>query len=249
MLITETALLFRLLLGHVIADFLLQSKSMVEGKKEKNWKSNALYVHSGVYAIVVFLAVSAWQQGFWLLPVLFVSHVLIDGWKASREDGTISFIFDQAAHLAVLTAVYMALAGSAANRFHDFMNGIWNSPRALVLILGYLLVLWPIGRLVNVMTHPFRRQLDNEKTRGLELAGLWIGCLERIFLLTFVLLDYLNGIPILLALKSIFRFGEIKESANRKETEYILIGTMLSFGFALAIGLAVKALLKTFPFG
>jgi len=48
-------------------------------------------------------------------------------------------------------------------------------------------------------------------------------------------------------LKSLFRFGEIKDPANRKEAEYILIGTLLSFGFALAVGMVVKTLIKTLP--
>jgi hypothetical protein len=48
-------------------------------------------------------------------------------------------------------------------------------------------------------------------------------------------------------LKSLFRLGEIKDPANRKETEYILIGTMLSFAFAMIVGLAVKHALKVWP--
>lgn len=100
---------------------------------------------------------------------------------------------------------------------------------------------------MNVMIGSFRQQLAEEKSRGLELAGLWIGCLERSFLLTFILFDYLPGIALLLGLKSLFRFGEIKDPANRKETEYILIGKLLSFGFALATGLALRSLLKNLP--
>ncbi|MBU6331829.1 MAG: hypothetical protein KGQ80_05390 [Bacteroidetes bacterium] len=39
--------------------------------------------------------------------------------------------------------------------------------------------------------------------------------------------------------KSIFRFGDLKEAKDRKQTEYILIGTLLSFGMAVAIGVIV----------
>jgi hypothetical protein len=37
----------------------------------------------------------------------------------------------------------------------------------------------------------------------------------------------------LLAAESILRFGEIKEPSQRKVAEYIIIGTMMSFGWAL----------------
>jgi hypothetical protein len=36
-----------------------------------------------------------------------------------------------------------------------------------------------------------------------------------------------------LAAKSIFRFGDLKESKDVKLTEYILIGTLLSFGLGI----------------
>jgi len=143
----------------------------------------------------------------------------------------------------VLVVVFTLLSGWGPNAFNEFFQRTWSSPRLLVVVLGYLLVLWPIGRLIGAITRPFRQQLRDEKSRGLELAGLWIGCLERTFLLTFILFSYLPGIALLLGLKSLFRFGEIRDPTNRKETEYILIGTLLSFGFSLAISLAVKGIL------
>jgi len=152
---------------------------------------------------------------------------------------------DQVGHLAVLTLLYFFLAPSMASPAKIFLLKLWSSPRILCIALGYLVVQWPIGRLMNLLTMPFRRQLEEETSRGLELAGLWIGCLERVFLLTFILFDYLPGAAILLGLESLFRFGEIRDPRNRKETEYILIGTMLSFAFAVAVGVVIKALLKT----
>lgn len=41
----------------------------------------------------------------------------------------------------------------------------------------------------------------------------------------------------MLAAKSILRFDDLKESKDRKLTEYILIGTLLSFGSAVLIGI------------
>lgn len=247
MFINEPALLIRLLLGHFSADFLLQSRAMVDAKGRGAWKSGTLYLHAVIYTAMVFLASAKWAEWFWLVPLLFVSHVLIDGWKAAQGNRTSTFICDQLAHLTVLILIFCALIGWAENSLGRCFGNIWNSPRLLIIVLGYVFILWPVGRLMTVLTEPFRRQLGEEKSRGLELAGFWIGCLERAFLLTFVLFGYLPGIALLLGLKSLFRFGEIKDPNNRKETEYILIGTLLSFGFALASGLAIKAILRYLP--
>jgi hypothetical protein len=247
MFINEPALLIRMFLGHFAADFLLQSRAMVDAKGRGAWKSGMLYLHAVIYTGTVFLASAKWAEWFWLVPLLFASHVLIDGWKAVKGNKTLTFIYDQLVHLIVLIVVFCALTGWTENSLDRYFGHIWNSPRLLIVVLGYIFILWPAGRLMNVLTEPFRRQLGEEKSRGLELAGLWIGCLERAFLLTFVLSGYLPGIALLLGLKSLFRFGEIKDPTNRKETEYILIGTMLSFGFALAAGLAIKAMLRYLP--
>jgi hypothetical protein len=46
-----------------------------------------------------------------------------------------------------------------------------------------------------------------------------------------------EAIGFLIAAKSVFRFGDLKDSRNRKLTEYILIGTLLSFGIAIVTGI------------
>jgi hypothetical protein len=61
--------------------------------------------------------------------------------------------------------------------------------------------------------------------------------LERIFVFTFIVTGNWNAIGFLLAAKSVFRFGDLKESKDRKLTEYVLIGALLSFGIAFGVGL------------
>ena len=71
---------------------------------------------------------------------------------------------------------------------------------------------------------------------GINEAGKYIGMLERLFVFTFVVVSFWEGIGFLLAAKSIFRFGDLKENKEIRLTEYILIGTLLSFGLAILIG-------------
>jgi hypothetical protein len=247
MFMIEPSLLIRLLTGHVLCDFVFQTRRMVDQKEKRVWRSPVLYAHAALYAAVVFVAASRWGAWYWVLPLFFITHAFIDGWKAAKGNRASTFFIDQTAHLAILIIAYGSLAQGAGRSMLGGFERIWTSPRPLIIVLGYLIVLWPVGRLMSVLTEPFRRQLAAEESRGLDLAGLWIGCLERTFLMTFLLLDYLSGIALLLGLKSLFRFGEIKDPTNRKETEYILIGTLLSLGFALTVGLAVQAMLRALP--
>lgn len=118
-----------------------------------------------------------------------MTHTLIDAWKAAKGNRTSTFLADQLAHLAVLTVALFLLLGWTDSCLARCLAQAWTSPRLLISILGYIIVLWPVGRLMSVLPEPFRRQLAEEKSRGLETAGLWIGCLEQIFLLSFILAD------------------------------------------------------------
>ena len=46
----------------------------------------------------------------------------------------------------------------------------------------------------------------------------------------------LSGVGFLLAAKSVFRFGDLKEKNDHKMTEYVMIGTLLSVTITLFIG-------------
>ena len=74
---------------------------------------------------------------------------------------------------------------------------------------------------------------------GLPHAGKWIGYLERILILTFILTGNLEGVGFLLAAKSVFRFGDLNKAKDIKITEYVMIGTLISFTIAILVGYAV----------
>jgi hypothetical protein len=99
-----------------------------------------------------------------------------------------------------------------------------------------LLCTTPLSFLIEKATKQWQNEISKEET--LLNAGKWIGIAERILTLTFVLIDKFEPIGFLLAAKSILRFKE----TDSKKSEYVLIGTLLSFGFSVLIGLIVKKL-------
>lgn len=106
--------------------------------------------------------------------------------------------------------------------------------RWAVFGLGYILSVWPSGRIIERLTRQWRTQIDAPD--GLVKGGLWIGCLERILIVSFVYLDQYQAIGFLIAAKSILRFGQVSAPDGRKMSEYVIIGTMLSLILGLSIG-------------
>ena len=78
---------------------------------------------------------------------------------------------------------------------------------------------------------------------SLEAAGRYIGIFERILVLTFIITDNFAAIGFLIAAKSILRFSDKTETGARKQTEYVLIGTLMSFAITILLGLLIRALI------
>ncbi len=60
---------------------------------------------------------------------------------------------------------------------------------------------------------------------------------------TFIYTGNVEGIGFLLAAKSVFRFGELNRTQDIKVTEYVLIGTFVSFTIAIVLGFGAKWLI------
>src|SRR5690606_32302350 len=78
---------------------------------------------------------------------------------------------------------------------------------------------------------------EDPKNDSLPNAGKYIGMLERLLVFGFIVLQQWAAIGWLVTAKSVFRFSDLSRAKDRKLTEYILIGTLLSFGFAILIGI------------
>jgi hypothetical protein len=110
--------------------------------------------------------------------------------------------------------------------------------RILIFVGAYFLATFGAGKLIQRLLSGYASEADLRD--GLKHAGRYIGWLERFLILTFVLMEQVPSIGFLIAAKSVFRIGEVKNPAQRKLAEYILIGTLLSFASAILIGCLVK---------
>ena len=224
----------QLLLAHLLGDFLLQPRRALVHKQTHRAGSWFLYVHALIHFVLTLLLV--WDLHFWKLAgIIAITHLLIDlaklyarSWFANDR---IPFILDQLAHLAVLFAV-ATYPETAATVTDALANADW------ALLAGLFFVTFPAAIINAKLLEGLSNQIQLDHT-SLPGAGMIIGILERLLVFLFILLDRWEAIGLLIAAKSVFRFNDLKESNNRKWTEYILIGTLLSFGMAMAAGLAV----------
>lgn len=240
---TELILALQLLLAHVITDFVFQSQKLITQKREKKARAPFLYLHAGLAGLLTYLLVQDWNM--WVVPIIIsVTHFFIDLWKLNQDDDSLKyFLLDQLFHVIVLLTIWLFLTDSFTEVL-PFITSLFTSTNTLIILLGYLIVIYPVGFSIGKATQRWQNEIagDEGEFPSLKKAGRYIGIFERILVLTFILTDNFAAIGFLIAAKSILRFSDKGKSGARKQTEYVLIGTLMSFSLTIIIGLLMRVL-------
>ena len=232
------SILLRLLLAHIIADFFLQTKWMVEGKENGGKRSmRMLTLHSSIHSLMAYLIVGDWSV-WYIAIVIFVTHFIIDWCKIQFRGNSVSaFLIDQLSHVAVIFVLWMTILPDSISDIIKEGTDILPD-NILMIVVAYAMMLRPSAILMSLLLK--RWQMSSMSNSSLPEAGKWIGYLERILILTFVITGNMEGVGFLLAAKSVFRFGDLNKAKDIKTTEYVMLGTMTSFAIAIIVGLLVK---------
>lgn len=231
--------LVKLLFAHLCADFIFQTDGLNKGKHQAGGKGIAyLLLHSLMHAVTAYLCVADWSC--WLIPaIVFASHFAIDLLKCKFcKDNLFVFLADQSLHIAIIGILWFVLYGENVN--FSFMEDLVTT-KVWLAIMAYILMLRPSSIFLGLFLKKWTPSSSN--TQSLPNAGQWIGYIERILILTFVLVGSFEGVGFLLAAKSVFRFGELNKAKEIRTTEYVLIGTFASFTIAILAGIALSRLI------
>jgi len=237
------ALLLQLIIAHILVDFLFQTKKLVKKKNKHGAGSKHLYIHALLAGFLSVLFINEWQ--YWYVGVFIaVTHFFIDWWKIStKKDDLTHFIVDQIAHLVVVLIAWLWI-GEQWENIGDQVQKALSSLSFLITVIAYLIVVFPVGFIIDKATKKWQNEIKESEDleEGLDKAGRYIGILERMLVLTFVILNQMSAIGFLIAAKSILRYGDKDKIGARKQTEYVLIGTLMSFTFAIFVGLLVRVI-------
>ncbi len=225
-----------LLLAHVLADFVFQTNWMVRNKL----RPEGLALHGLVVLVAAVVVTGNVSPSLlWLTAV----HIAIDALKARARPGLGPFLIDQAAHLASLVAL-------ALWQPNLWSGGLWADftplPALMLLFAGAILATRAGGYAIGLLMQPFADKLPAEiSAESLPGAGRVIGQLERGLIFALILLGQPEGVGLLIAAKSILRFGAVRD--DRALSEYVIIGTLASFGWAIIVAYACVSGLSALP--
>ena len=233
-------LFLKIVLAHLLGDFVFQPEKWVEDKMIKKQRSFYLYGHLLVH-LMILLIILQFNTYYWMgIAIIVSSHGLIDLIKLhlqSRIDNRLNFFLDQMAHGCVLLWV-----ASMYEMFEFSLDWIFQ-PQTILFLVAVVCVTFVSAIIMKVLISAWKIDEENESD-SLKNAGKYIGILERLLVFGFIILNQWASIGLLIAAKSVLRFNDLSRAKDRKLTEYILIGTLLSFSLALLFSLLYTYFLK-----
>lgn len=235
-------LLIKLLLGHVIGDFILQPDKWIKDKEKNKLLSPYFYLHVLIHGVLLLLLISIWDYR-WVIITITLVHGVIDALKLIFQSDSNRrgwFFADQALHIISIVVVWYVYTKP------DIDLTYINSAGFLLKTLAVLFITFPSAVIIRIIINKWNPEISGSSTlpisqtgNSLQSAGKYIGIIERLLVFTFTIVGHWEAIGFLIAAKSVFRFGDLKEAKDLKLTEYVLIGTLLSFGIAIAAALLV----------
>jgi hypothetical protein len=222
--------------AHVVADFLLQTRGMVEAKH----RIGILILHVAIVFATALVALGF--TGWVALAILTAAHGLMDAIKTYLlpHDRLWTFLLDQAVHIITLISLATALPGLIT-------SGLWgrllpdaiDSLTLIYLVAGFAIFTVQAGSFAVKL---ILNGLETKATEGsVPAAGQRIGQLERGLVFLLILIGHPEGIAFLIAAKSVLRFGDVQQ--DRAASEIVIVGTLASVAWAMLSGAALLFLL------
>ena len=141
-------LFIKLIIAHIVGDFILQTDKTIIDKQEKKWKSFRLYWHvtiHGLISIVITMNLNYWKG----IGTIVLTHLIIDLWKLCVQNDKNKrsiFIIDQVFHLFVILVV--------SDQYMPWMFkviGEINQNQIFIFILAILLVTIVSSHIIKVI--------------------------------------------------------------------------------------------------
>lgn len=226
-------IVLRLILAHVVGDFVLQTDEWCGKNMKYGLRGVYLYIHAFVIFILSWSVLWNWSA-WWIAASIGTSHLVIDALK--KRHGLWSFLLDQLGHF-----VFIGILGYIA-----VGRGLYGNLCCDLAIISYTVIILLNTKPTNILIKLLLREYSvagveckdkGENDSGM-LAGKLIGNIERGLIIIFILCKQFEAIGFLIAAKSIIRY---KEGAIGK-TEYVLAGTLLSVFVAVISGLLLSLL-------
>lgn len=235
-------------LAHLLADYVFQSQLWSKGKSRKTITKFHVF-----HVLVVFVCswILSLDPGYFIAAIgLTIVHFFTDVLKSylvirARNNGTNKnfFFTDQLIHLFFLIFIPFAY-----QEWHGINFVAEFSLKTIAVVTAFVFCSKPANIVIKNIFTVFEIAVPTQEKKSivkaeepnteesLPNAGKLIGIMERLLTLALILMGQYGAVGLIIAAKSILRFKDTRQN------EYILVGTLLSFGLAVLPGILISQL-------
>jgi hypothetical protein len=233
------SLLLRLLLGHLLADYVLQPRSLVLMKR-RGWLG--VLVHATIVVVVTGLLLWPVLHHWWYwlcLALLTISHSVIDArralvWTDSRQRGLLYLAVDQALHVGVLLAV--AAITFLATGLYSSIPVLDTNPQGDSLVLHLIVLVFLVSTVPVVELHARTTLAGGGERQAIEARDRLLGAMERIGGVGLILVGLALLTPLAYLPRLLLQRREWRDSTLRP---YLFVQTAVSLCSATFCGLVL----------
>jgi len=240
-----------LFIAHLLGDFYFQSDKLAI---EKNIKWHKMALHGFIYTLCIIALINLFFENASLLfPLLLAAiHLLIDvlkrlflRYRRTKKHPIRLFFTDQVVHFVTILVIawfyastqHIALSTLSTTLHEIYSNLFVNIPAYQAIhLICVLLFVWKPSAMITAMvleTVRYKQQPkqsidvseNNVSIEQKKNAGRYIGILERLLTVIFIIMGQYTAIAFTLTAKSVARFKELE---NADFAEQYLIGTLMS---------------------
>jgi len=204
-------LLLRLLLAHMLSDYVFQPLPLVLMKR-RGWRGGLVHaaIVVAVTAVLIWPVMHYWWYWLWLM-FLAISHIVVDGSRAliltySEKRGLLYLVIDQALHLTVLAAIAALTHASqirnpAIPTLAD--NSQWD--HVIIYLITLIFLIWTVP---IVERDTMNALLGQGESIAIATSDRWLGALERVGGVALLLAGFVCLVPLAYLPRVLLQRGE-----------------------------------------
>ncbi len=224
-------------IAYLLSEYFFTPKGWLDINPEKlNWRllaGHGLIIFSISWVMSLDSGFLLWSVG---IALLFVFTDVLTNYLWVRIKGKLSSYF----FVNQLIKIIILFLLSYHYYLYSPINFVLSPPfKVLTVIAGFLFCARPANVLIKNIFIAFAisvpaMDINDDENKDLPNAGKLIGTVERWLTLVLILVKQFGVVGLILAAKSILRFRD------NEKNEYVLVGTMLSFGIAILVGILIS---------
>jgi len=238
------SVMLRLLLAHMLSDFVAQPRVLVSMKR-RGWRG--IIIHSAI--VTAFTAALAWGliPHWWVWTLLLgLSHAFIEHFRTfyiedGNRGGLYYFLLDQAAHLGVIVFIAAVSINWRPAELASIFNGTASvESRLIVYLIALIFLVWsvPIFEAETVATLIGCNDNVGGNSVRIRSVDRLLGALERLAAVSLVLAGCFYLAPVSLLLRIYVQRGQWRDQPSRNR---LITKMATSFLLAMATGLVLRA--------